>query len=82
MFIRLINSIFNVYQYILLARVLMTWLPNLDRTHPVVAFLYGATEPILGPIRRLLPAGTMLDFSPIIAFILLSIIQRAIIQLL
>ncbi len=80
--IRLVNSLFNVYQLILIARVLMSWLPNLDPTHPVVSFLYGVTEPVLRPIRNLLPRGTMFDFSPIIVFILLPIVQRVIIELL
>ncbi|NMB39161.1 MAG: YggT family protein [Firmicutes bacterium] len=82
MLIALVNSIFNVYHLILLARVFMSWLPNLDPTHPVVMFLYGVTEPVLRPIRNLLPTGTMFDFSPIVIFLLLPIVQRLVIQLL
>lgn len=79
--LQLINSLFVVYRYILIARVLMTWIPNLDPTHPVVSFLYGLTEPVLQPIRNILPAGTMIDFSPIIVFLLLPIVQRVVLQL-
>ena len=56
------NSIFyllfwalQVYQFILLARVLMTWIPNLDYNNPIARFLIQATEPVLAPIRNALP---------------------------
>lgn len=80
--IQLVNSLFVVYRYLLLARVLMSWIPNLDPTHPVVKFLYGITEPVLQPIRNILPEGTMIDFSPIIVFLLLPIVQRLVLELL
>ncbi len=80
--IRLVNSFFSAYHLILLARVLMSWIPNLDPNHPVVMFLYKTTEPILGPIRNLLPRGTMFDFSPIIVFLLLPTVQKLVIRLL
>lgn len=80
--LQLVNSLFMVYRYILLARVLMSWIPNLDPTHPVVRFLYGITEPILQPIRNLLPEGIMIDFSALIVFLLLPIVQRVVLELL
>ncbi len=54
----------------------MTWLPNLDRTHPVVQFLYRSTEPILRPLRQVIPSVGGIDFSPIVVFFLLDIIRR------
>lgn len=82
MIYRLVNSLFNVYYYIFLGRVLLSWFPNLDYTHPVVKFLYQITEPVLRPIRNLLPRGTMFDFSPLIVFILLPFVRNLVLRLL
>ena len=72
-------SLLSTVLYIaLLARVLLSWFqvgPN-SPFYPVLAILYQVTEPILAPIRRVLPRFGMMDFSPIVAFILLSIVQR------
>ncbi len=61
---------------VLLGRVLMTWVnPKMDG--PVGRFLFETTEPILSPIRRVLPQTGMIDFSPLVAFLLLSVITAA-----
>lgn len=73
--------ILNIYSFILLARVLMTWIPNLDYSNPIVKFLFQATEPVLKPIRNALPQTGGIDFSPIIVFILISVITRMLITL-
>ncbi len=73
---------FVVYSYILLARIISSWLPNLDPSHPIVEFLYRATEPVLRPIRELLPRSGMIDFSPIIAFFLIRLVRQFVVQLL
>jgi YggT family protein len=66
----------NIYQIILLARVLMTWLPNLDPSNPIVRLLYAATEPVLEPVRRLLPSGGGLDFSPLVVFLVIMVANQ------
>jgi YggT family protein len=76
--IRFISLLSTVLYIALLARVLLSWFqvgPN-SPFYPVITILYQVTEPILAPIRRLLPRFGMMDFSPIVAFILLSIGQR------
>jgi YggT family protein len=62
---------------VLLGRVLMSWI-NPRFEGPVGRFLYETTEPFLAPIRRVLPQGGMLDWSPIVAFVILSVIAAAI----
>jgi YggT family protein len=63
----------------ILARVILSWLPmagvRVDMYHPLIRFLYLVTDPILDPIRRFATFG-MMDFSPIVALILLEIVQR------
>lgn len=75
--IRLILSyILSIYSLILLARVLLTWFPNIDRYNPIIKFLFDVTEPVLAPIRNALPRTMGFDFSPLIVFLLISVIQR------
>lgn len=72
----LIVWLLQIYQFILLARVLMSWLPNLDYNNPIVQFLYQATEPVLAPIRRALPQMNGLDLSPLVVFLGISVFMR------
>ncbi|MBN1483302.1 MAG: YggT family protein [Chloroflexia bacterium] len=65
---------------VLLGRVLVSWVDPLMRT-PVSQFLYRITEPVLAPIRRLLPGGSPLDFSPLILFVLIEVLIRVIASL-
>ncbi len=64
----------------ILGRVIISWL-NLSSENPIVVILNQITEPILGPIRRLLPRMGMLDLSPIVAILLIGLIQRVLISL-
>lgn len=66
----------QIYQLILLARVLMTWIPNLDYSNPIARFLYQATEPVLAPIRRALPPMGGIDLSPLVVFLGISVLMR------
>ncbi|MGJ3238498.1 MAG: YggT family protein [Anaerolineae bacterium] len=68
--------ILNIYSFILLARVIMTWIPNVDPTHPIANALLQATEPVLKPIREALPQTGGIDFSPLIVLVLISVISR------
>ncbi len=62
---------------VILGRVLMSFVnPRFDT--PVGRFLYETTEPILAPIRKVLPQTGMLDFSPMVAMLLLGIVSAAV----
>lgn len=77
-----VNIIFELTSLAILARVILSWLPmagvRIDPYHPVIRFLYQITDPILNPIRRFATFG-MVDFSPIVALILLEIIRRVLV---
>ncbi len=64
----------QAYQLILLARVLMSWIPNIDPSNPIARFLYRATEPVLAPIRGALPNMGGLDLSPLVVFLGISVL--------
>ena len=80
-----VNVIFQVAALAILARVILSWLPmagvRIDPFHPLIRLLYQITDPILDPIRRFATFG-MMDFSPIVALILLEIIRRVLITVL
>jgi YggT family protein len=80
-----VNIVFQFASLLILARVIMSWLPmagvRIDPYHPIVRILYQLTDPILSPIRRFTTFG-MMDFSPIVALILLEVIRTLLISLL
>lgn len=71
--------VLHIYQLILLARVVMSWIPNLDQNNPIARFLYQATEPVLAPIRSALPPLGGIDLSPLVVFLGISVIIQLVI---
>lgn len=71
----LISLVIQLYSFVILARVLMSWV-QVDPDSPLARTLIDLTEPVLGPIRNLLPPASGLDFSPIIAIVLLQVVGR------
>jgi YggT family protein len=61
----------------LLARIVSSWVPEL-RQYRFMQFIYYYTEPYLNFFRRILPPIGMIDFSPIIAFLALGLIEYAV----
>lgn len=78
--IRLIHQLFNVYSWLLLARVIMSWF-QVDPYNPAVQFIGKVTDPVLRWFRGLLPMGPV-DFSPMLAFFAVRIVQSVVVQLL
>ncbi len=81
--INLIYIVLDLYKFLLLGAVLMSWI-NPDPYNPIVRFLRRATDPVLLPFRKLLMPLTMqlrIDLSPILAFLLIGMIQRVLRQL-
>lgn len=70
-----VNILAWILYIALIARVVISWL-NLSSENQAVAILYQITEPILAPIRRVLPSFGSLDFSPVVALIAIGIVQR------
>ncbi|NLY56236.1 MAG: YggT family protein [Firmicutes bacterium] len=79
--ISLVNSLFTVYKWLILARVIISWVAPYS-AHPVVRFVYDMTEPLLSRLRRSLPLVGGLDFSPFIALIIIQVMQRLVVSLL
>ena len=77
MIVDIVNATILVLTIAIIIRALLSWFPNVDPRNPLVEFLLTITEPILAPIRSVMPR-MMFDFSPIIAIFLLQIIGRVI----
>ena len=71
----LLQSILFLLELVIFARVLVSWVARGKMGHPIIVIIFQITEPILKPIRRILPGTGTLDFSPIVAIILLNIIS-------
>ena len=71
---RVIGTLIDLYSVVVLAAVIMSWV-HADRRHPLVQFVFNATEPALAPIRRIMPPTAGLDFSPMILLVLLRVLR-------
>jgi YggT family protein len=82
--LRLVRTLFSLYSICLVARTFLEML--LGPSHTAVVFLRAITEPVLAPIRRIIPpvrSGAMAwDLSPIVALVLLWILERVLVVLL
>ncbi|HEU4793711.1 MAG TPA: YggT family protein [Nitrolancea sp.] len=75
-FIFNILSLFlTIMMYAIIARALVSWFDRGMR-NPISQILVQITEPIIAPIRRVLPTAGMIDFSPMVAILLIFVLQR------
>jgi YggT family protein len=69
----------GLYSWVIIAAALITWVSP-DPRNPIVMFLRQVTEPVLTPVRRLLPPWKTggLDFSPLIVILAIQFVERVI----
>ena len=67
----------QVLAFIIFIRAILSWFP-VSRHNPIVAFLDYITEPILAPLRRVIPRIGLIDITPMVAIIILIVIARII----
>lgn len=73
--IRILASLLNIYVWIVLARVILSWF-NLSPYNPVQQILHSLTDPVLDALRRAMPRflwSSGLDFTPLVLILLLQI---------
>jgi YggT family protein len=80
--IRLLDVVFQVLTLLIVVRVILSWVPGLGSDHPAARVVYRLTSPIIDPIRRLMPPAGGLDLSPMIAVLLLWLVQRVLVEVL
>ncbi len=71
----MLRLLFDVYSLVILAAVVLSWL-RLPPENPIVRIVSALTEPLLSPIRRVLPTFGGLDFSPIVLLFALNLLRR------
>ena len=69
-----IGLLVNLYFFALLAMIILSWVAP-GGTNPAIYLLFQITEPIMAPLRKVLPPMGGLDFSPILVFVLINVIQ-------
>jgi YggT family protein len=70
----LIGLVVNTYLIAMVIMIVVSWIAP-GSHHPAVRLVYQITEPVMAPVRSLLPAMGGLDFSPIVVFIVINVIQ-------
>ncbi len=70
----ILGLLLNFYFFALLAMIILSWVAP-GTAHPAARLLYQITEPVMTPFRRLLPAMGGMDFSPILVFIGINVMQ-------
>ncbi len=77
--IQFVRILAIILQVAIIGRALISWFP-VNPENPLVRVLNEITEPILAPLRRVIPRFGMLDLTPMIAIIILMVVQQALDQ--
>ena len=78
--VRIVDILVIILTIAIFARVIVSWIAvgGSGRQNSIVVFIYQITEPILAPIRKIMPRTGAIDLSPMVALLLLYAIQRLI----
>ena len=71
-----LSILLTVLYVAILARVLLSWFP-INPSNPIIRLLWDITEPILAPLRRVIPRIGMFDLSPLAAFLVITFLAQA-----
>lgn len=72
MIFQLLATLLSIYSFVILARLLLTWVPDMvDPYHPAMQLLRQITDPVLEPARQLIPPIGMIDISATIVLLIL-----------
>ncbi len=73
--LRVINIVFTLYSLAFIARALLPWF-RISYYHPAMQFLIRVTEPVLAPLRRYIPPVGGVDFTPMVALLILWFVEQ------
>ena len=77
---KVLDIVLTLYMWIIVARALISWV-NPDPGNKIVIFLYRVTEPVLGPLRRIIPRHNLpIDFAPMIVLLVIIFLQSFLVQ--
>jgi YggT family protein len=82
--VRVLCLVLTVYSIVLLARVILSWVelsgwrpPATGPVRTIFELMFDVTEPVLKPLRRIVPPAGPLDLSVIVAFVIIFVLQRS-----
>ncbi|HEV2527413.1 MAG TPA: YggT family protein [Thermomicrobiales bacterium] len=73
--VNVIILLLNGFSLLIIGRALTSWFDP-QMSSPVGRFLYNATEPVIGPLRQIIPSLGMIDITPIVALLLIQVITQ------
>ena len=75
-------ALLSLYTLILFVRIILSWVTMAwappPALAPVIGVIYDVTEPVLGFVRRYIPTTGGIDFSPLVVFLVIQVVQRSI----
>lgn len=75
----LISSLLGLYTFVLFARIILSYITMRKAPSsafaPLIRVIYDLTEPVLGFARRYIPPLGMIDLSPLVVFLLISVLR-------
>jgi len=83
--INIVNALFMIFYVMLFASIILSWVrpsPYHPVWGPIIRIVSAVVDPILAPVRRLMPPMGGLDFSPMVVLLLARVLQQAIVNLL
>jgi YggT family protein len=73
---KVLGLVLDVYMWVVIVRALLSWV-NPDPYNPIVRLLHWLTEPVLRPVRRIIPLGAVgLDLSPMLVIVAIIFIKQ------
>jgi len=72
---KLVSWVLTLYSFAFIARTFLSWF-RISHYHPVARFLIQITEPVLAPLRRYIPPVGGMDFTPMVALLILWLAER------
>jgi YggT family protein len=77
---RIVDIVLTLYMWIIIFRAVISWV-NADSYNKIVIFLYRVTEPVLRPVRRIIPLRNVgIDLSPIIVILVILFLQYFVVE--
>ena len=76
---QILVTMIGLVEILIFVRVILSWVMGPYPRNPLAAIVYQVTDPILEPVRRILPDLGPMDISPLVAGLLLEFIRRLII---
>ena len=73
--LQVVDLLLTIYIWLIIAQAIISWV-NPNPYHPIVRFLYKTTEPVLSPLRRILPPIYGLDLTPLIVIFIIYFIKE------